>query len=335
MKNLRKILYPFSLIYEAITSLRNVAYHKGGLQSTSFSVPIIGIGNLSTGGTGKSPMVEYCIRLLQNNYQVATLSRGYGRSSKGYLEVSAHHKADEVGDEPLQFKTKFPDVKVVVDEQRVRGVQTMLTEKPVAELIILDDVYQHRKIKPGFLILLSSYDAPFYDDLVLPAGNLRESRRGASRATVIIITKCPATMDRSEQVKIKEKIRKYSAAPVFLSKIGYDSHVLGHQQKPLDKLAEKSLTVITGIAKPTPLLEYLKQNKLKFSYRKFPDHHNFSEAEIAELDTLDCILTTEKDYVRLKPRLQKAELYYLPIRHQFLNSPAEFNQLILDYIQDN
>ena len=196
-------------------ALRNLAYDKGWFSSAEFELPIIGVGNLSVGGTGKSPMTEYLIRLVQGQYLPATLSRGYGRSSSGFIEVLPESRAEEVGDEPLQFKCKFPNIPVVVDEDRVHAVQEMLKRKMAFEVLILDDVFQHRKINPGFLILLTSYDAPFYEDHVLPAGNLRESRKGAQRANVVVVTKCPSTLSVEAQEHLAEKIKEFTNAPVF------------------------------------------------------------------------------------------------------------------------
>lgn len=335
MKNLRKTLYPFAMAYKGVTALRNAAYDYNWLKKSVFDLSLIGVGNLSTGGTGKSPMTEYLIQLLRPTYNVATISRGYGRKTSGFREVNSSDRPDEVGDEPLQFKTKFPDVTVVVDEKRVHAVSHLLQQSIIPEVIILDDVYQHRSIQPGFLILLSSYDALFYKDYVLPAGNLRESRSGASRAHAIVITKCPPDLSQSAQETVKNRIRRYSKAPVFFSTIAYGLPLKGDGKKLLDELKKQQFTVVTGIAKPTPFIDYLRDKGLTFEHKKFPDHHAFTQKEIDELDACGQILTTEKDYMRLKDRIKSASLYYLPITTHFLNGETRFNTLIEYYCSGN
>jgi len=335
VKNLRKILIPFSLGYKGVMALRNHAYDQQWFMSKRFDLPTIGVGNLSTGGTGKSPMTEYIIRLLINEYKLATLSRGYGRATTGYFEVRVTSLAKEVGDEPLQFKQKFPEITVAVDENRIRGIQKIQQQEHAIDAIVLDDIYQHRKIQPGFLILLTSYDSPFYEDLVLPAGNLRESGQGAQRADVVVVTKCPAELDRVIQEKMIDKIKKYTAAPVYFSNIIYDEVASGIENRALADFKNGSFTVVTGIAKPQLFVKHLKKNGLHFNERHFPDHHNFTEGEIKILDEIPVILTTEKDYVRLKPQLKKAKLYYLPIQFSFLNKGSEFDHRILNYMYQN
>ena len=192
---LKFLLYPFSLLYGLITDFRNVLFDKGFKSQTGFDIPIINVGNLTVGGTGKSPQIEYLIRLLADTYQVASLSRGYGRKTKGYILADEHANAEQIGDEPMQFFQKFGSkISVVVSEKRVEGVQQLLQEKPTTELILLDDAYQHRYITPSFNILLMDYHRPFYEDLTFPAGRLRERRRGANRADCIVVSKCPENL---------------------------------------------------------------------------------------------------------------------------------------------
>ena len=199
MRTLRKILWPFAVPYDGVTRVRNYLFDKQIFESRSYDFPVIGIGNLSVGGTGKTPMTEYVLNLLRNKHTLATLSRGYGRTTSGYRDVTSDSKAVEVGDEPLQFAMKFPEVHVAVCERRVAGIDKLRLKKPEPEVVILDDVFQHRKVKPGFLIMLTAFNDLFYEDLVLPAGNLRESRSGAERAHAIIVTKCPADLSLEAQ----------------------------------------------------------------------------------------------------------------------------------------
>ncbi len=316
-------------------ALRNHAYDQQWFASKRFKLPIIGVGNLSTGGTGKSPMTEYIVRLLNDQYRVATLSRGYGRETSGYRKVQVSSLAKEVGDEPLQFKQKFPELSVTVDENRIRGIQKIREDENTADVIVLDDIYQHRKVHPGFLILLTSYDAPFYEDLVLPAGNLRESRRGAQRADVVVITKCPPDLDVNTQKISAQKVKKYTDSPVYFSSITYDDVARGVEDKVLSEFKKSSFTLVTGIAKPQPFMEYLLTKGLHFEEKHFADHHNFTEKELATLDEIPVILTTEKDYVRLKPYLKKTKLFYLPIRFSFLNGERAFNDLIKNYMKND
>ena len=333
MKNLRKILYPFSLPYRAVTGLRNLAFDLGMLTMQDFPVSLIGVGNLTTGGTGKTPMTEYLVRLLKNDYQTAVLSRGYGRKTNGFIEVSENYSVKRVGDEPLQFKKKFRDITVAVDEARAHGTSMLLKNIPDLQIIILDDVFQHRSVRPGLMIMLSAYNSPFYEDLLLPAGNLRESRAGAARADLIVITKCPQDLSILDRKKIFEKIRKYASCPVYFASIGYDQNIFGTKKIGLEALRGKPLTVVTGIAKPEYFVNYLKGKNLDFEHKTFGDHHDFSPSEIKILDKKPLILTTEKDYMRLKPKLLNAQLYYLPIRHIFMENKASFDGAVLNYVK--
>ncbi|WP_416444165.1 tetraacyldisaccharide 4'-kinase [Leeuwenhoekiella sp. A16] len=333
MNNLRKLLFPFALIYQAITGVRNYLFNKGWLVSRVYDFPLIGIGNLSVGGTGKSPMTEYVLRLLGDNYKVATLSRGYGRKTKGYLDVTPDSAVHRTGDEPLQFAKKFKEVYVAVDEDRRNGISLLRNKNPKPEIIVLDDVYQHRKVKPGFIIMLSAYDSMFYGDFILPAGNLRESRKGAKRADCIIVTKCPSTLNEVEKGEIGTKIRKYSSAPVYFSTIAYGVKLHGASSIDLNELPS-SFTLVTGIANPAPLLNYLDENMLRYEHVEFSDHHNFTEKEINELDKREVILTTEKDYMRLEGKFKHATLYYLPIEMRFLEEKDRFSAQIRGFLNE-
>lgn len=331
MKILRKILIPFSLLYGVILKLRNFAYDRSWFfSSTSFNLPIICVGNLSLGGTGKSPTIEYLIRLLKNNYTVATLSRGYGRKTTGFLEVQNHHSAMQVGDEPLQFKNKFPTIKVAVDEQRVRGINQLLDSSQI-DVILLDDAYQHRKVKPGIHILLTVYNDLYCDDWVLPAGNLREPASGANRAELILVTKCPPLLSIEKQQSVFRKLKLHPHQSLFFSYIDYAKSVFSkNEEKCLADL--KDFTLVTGIAKPKPLLNFLNEVNPPKNHIAFPDHHNFTEKEIAQLKLHHIILTTEKDFARLKDFLLPSQLYYIPIEMKIINQQNAFNELILNYV---
>jgi len=333
VKKLRKILWPFSVPYDGVTRLRNYFFNTKIFDSQEYDFPVIGIGNLSVGGTGKSPMTEYVLNLLKDTHKLATLSRGYGRVTKGYYDVTPDSLASEVGDEPLQFARKFKAVQVAVCESRVEGVLNLRSKSIKPEVIVLDDVFQHRKVKPGLLIMLTAYNDLFYKDLILPAGNLRESRAGADRADIIVVTKCPEELSLDQQQQIKHRIKAYSEAPVFFAAIAYDSLRRESGVVSFNTLLEKEVAVVTGIAKPKPFLDYLNQKEVKYTHIEFGDHHNFTDAELADLDQQNIIITTEKDYVRLRGKLKKAALYYIPISFKLLYEQADFDEKIKDFVK--
>ena len=332
MPNPRKLLFPFSVIYHAVTGLRNELYNRGIFHSQTYDLPVIGVGNLNTGGTGKSPMIEYLLRILHKNYKVAALSRGYKRDSKGFQQVEVDGDARRVGDEPLQFKNKFPDVNVAVDANRREGIERLLRFSP--DVILLDDAFQHRKVQAGLYILLTAYSDLYIDDHILPAGNLRESAAGARRADIIIVTKCPPGLSSEEMQKIREKLEPVKAQEVFFTTISYSEKIYSKDdEKLLDEVSADDYCLLTGIANPKPLLNYLMDKGIQLQHLKFPDHHNFSEKEIRELEEQPKkILATEKDFMRLKDRMEVKPIYYLPIEIKFLGKEAEFKKKILDFI---
>lgn len=331
MPNPRKLLYPFSLLYGGITSLRNYFYDKDLLKSTTYELPVITVGNLNVGGTGKSPMTEYLLKLLHDKYKLATLSRGYKRSSKGFQIVDSNDPASKAGDEPLQFKNKFPEVLVAVDANRREGIENLTEFAP--EVIILDDAFQHRKVKGGFQILLTAYGNLYPEDLMLPAGNLRESVSGAKRADMIVVTKCPQDLSEEEMIQIRGILNPADHQKVFFSYISYSEEIISAFNAIKLEQLDSSFTLVTGIANPKLLLDYLRSKGLDFKHLKFPDHHHFSEKEIESLNEEEFILTTEKDYMRLKDRLNIANLYYLPIETSFLKERGKFDEQILDFVQ--
>lgn len=333
MKKLRFLLFPMAGIYSLITHMRNKLFDLKILKSKSYDIPIICIGNLSTGGTGKSPMTEYVIRLLIKNYRVATLSRGYGRKSSGYLDVFSDDKATLVGDEPLQFARKFKEVQVAVCEDRQTGIETLLSKNSPPEVIILDDAFQHRKVEAGLNIVLTSYGDLYVDDYVLPMGNLREPKIGASRADLIVVTKCPKGMALEEQQAISSKLNLTASQNLYFSTIVYDETVHSdYDSATLNSLKVKNVTLVTGIANPKPLVNFLKHYGLSFEHKSFKDHHNFSESEIKELETLDAIVTTEKDFVRLQSSLKMKNLFYIPINTEIIGNATSLDNTILDFV---
>ncbi|QIE60482.1 tetraacyldisaccharide 4'-kinase [Rasiella rasia] len=322
MNLVRKLLFPFAVLYGWITGIRNFLYNKGILKSTEYKVPIVCVGNLSVGGTGKSPMIEYLISFLKEDYRIAVLSRGYKRATNGFIEVTELHNAREVGDEPLQFKTKFPDVTVAVCADRRTGIEH-LQEK--ADVILLDDAFQHRKVKAAVNILLTPFHDLFMDDWMLPTGNLREPRRGSKRTQCLVVTKCPPSVAYAKLQEIELRMPIYNHQKLYFSGINYAETMHGAKEsQPLLYLKDKPFTLVTGIADPSPLVTYLTEQGYTFTHEKFPDHHNFSDAEIAALRQKELILTTEKDFMRLQHRVEKYAMYYVPITTVILKEQAEF-----------
>ncbi len=322
MNLLRKILFPFSILYGGITWLRNYFYDRGWLESRTYKIPIICVGNLTTGGTGKSPMIQYLVSFLKEDYELAILSRGYKRRTKGFREVLIDSTAEEVGDEPLQFKQNFPKVTVAVCANRREGIEKLRSK---ADAILLDDAFQHRKVKASTNILLTSYDDLYIEDHILPTGNLREARSGSKRADIIVVTKCPEGAPYAKIQEIQFRLNLLPHQKIYFSKIGYDKLIYGVSETlSIHYLQDKSFTLVTGIAKPEPLVTFLKRKQFRFTHEKFPDHHHFSASDIKKLKQKEIILTTEKDYMRLQPKLEKFALYYLPIKVLILNEQEEF-----------
>ncbi|MNK42220.1 Tetraacyldisaccharide 4'-kinase [compost metagenome] len=337
MNILRKILFPFAILYGFITSIRNFLFDKGILKSTSFDIPVIAVGNLSVGGTGKTPQIEYLIRLLSDKYKVATLSRGYKRKSEGFVLADENSNAEILGDEPFQFYQKFPDVMVAVDANRMNGIQQLLSQNKKPEIILLDDAYQHRKVKAGFYILLTSYGDLYSDDFMLPTGNLRESRSGAERASIVVVTKCPKILTEEEQTEIRLKLKLKTGQQVFFTFIDYDIFIYSKNEKmTIGEIKSESKLLLAGIAKPKPFFDYLKNES--DDCLTFPDHHHFSDADLVAIRNKANgrkIITTEKDYVRLKDSELLEQLYYLPIKSSFINHQQNFDATILEYIKKN
>jgi tetraacyldisaccharide 4'-kinase len=359
MKYLRWLLFPFSLLYGMVVIIRNWLYDAGVFKSQKFNLPVISVGNLEVGGAGKSPMTEYLIRLLKNNYKLATLSRGYGRRTKGYLVAptmsgasieSPGTLASQIGDEPAQFKHKFPDITVAVCENRAEGITKLL---PDHDLIVMDDAYQHRAVEPGLSILLFDYTRLSQPHLLLPAGNMREPFSGRWRAQIIVVSKCPLQLSTDEQAMLAEKIKPLPYQQLFFSSIAYQSFQ-DMEGRPLDKMIDKDTTIflLTGIANSEPLVRHLNSRTSHIIHHNYPDHHPFTLKNITKLATeyLACesqkkiIITTEKDAQRLEepwfksglPQVKQIPIFVIPIRVEFLNgSSGRFDQLITEYVREH
>jgi len=331
MKLLRIVLFPIVPIYYSVTWLRNKLYDAGIKSSKSYDFPVICVGNLSTGGTGKTPMIEYLVRLLTKDKKVATLSRGYKRVTKGFLLADENTNVDTIGDEPFQFYKKFNDVIVAVDEDRQNGIAELRHLNPQPQVILLDDAYQHRKVKAGFNILLTSYHNRYTNDMVLPTGNLREPKSGVDRADVIVVTKCPKDISSSEKEKITKEIDPKLHQNIFFSTISYGKNAISSvgeiQIKDLPKFS-----LVTGIANAEPLVKFLDSQSLDFEHLEYGDHYNFTIKDIELFEQKELIITTEKDYMRLlEYESLFTKLYYIPITTSIENS-KDFDKLVLDFI---
>ena len=312
---MRFLLLPFAILYGLGVRLRHFLYDRGWLSSKRYPFPILCVGNLAVGGTGKTPMVEYLVRLLGQE-QVAILSRGYRRKTRGFVLADDSATAMTLGDEPYQYHRKFPRATVAVCESRQEGIERLL-ENPHFKYIILDDAFQHRKVQAGTNLLLTSYDKLYTQDFLLPVGSLRDIRSRARKAQIIIVTKCPE-LTQTEQEKIIQQLKPLPSQKVYFTTIAYSERVYSHEDsQALKDFIATPFTLVTGIANPTPLVDFLEKQGASFEHLAYSDHHHFSNRELEFLRQKERILTTEKDYVRLEGAL--STLYYLPIETQFLN----------------
>jgi tetraacyldisaccharide 4'-kinase len=346
MKYLRWLLFPFSIVYGLVVIIRNWFYDTGLFKSHEFELPVICVGNLEVGGAGKSPITEYLVRLLKNASKLATLSRGYGRNTKGFLIATDTTTAADIGDEPSQFKHKFKDITVAVCEDRVAGINQLKTDH---DLIILDDAFQHRAVKPGFSILLFDYNHLQQTHLLLPAGNLREPFSGRWRADVMMVTKCPPELTEQQLTKCYDRIKPLSWQSLFFSSINYQP-LQDMQGKPVHYTIDQDTTVflLTGIANPKPLVQHLKNYTIKVIHHNYPDHHQFSLKNISKLagefaassTQKKIIITTEKDAQRLgvhglSAAVAQLPVWVMPIGVNFLNNgQQQFNQLVINYVRE-
>ena len=349
---INKKLLPLSWLYGLGVGFRNLLFEMGILKSRSFSVPVISVGNITVGGTGKTPHVEYLIRLLKDHAKVAVLSRGYKRKSHGFVLADKNSTVNDIGDEPYQMKTKFPDITVAVDRKRTRGIDKLTNGECVkgVDVIFLDDAFQHRYVKPGINILLVDYHRLIIYDALLPAGRLREPVKSKDRADVVIVTKCPKDLKPMEFRVITKAMKLYPYQQLFFSTHEFESlkQVFGKDQKPLEALADKNVMLLTGIASPEQMLTDLKGYAKEVTPLAFSDHHAFNQKDIEQINETfsslpspKLIITTEKDETRLLQveglsKEVKSHLYVLPIKIQILlDQENTFNQTILSYVRKN
>jgi len=346
LKSFRIVLFPLALVYGLIIIIRNWLYDKEYIKSAAFNFPVICVGNLAVGGTGKSPMVEYLLGLLHPHFKIATLSRGYKRKTKGYVIANELTTALDIGDEPMQFHLKFPDVTVTVGEERIVAIPYLLQDKPELQAIILDDAFQHREVRAGLNIILTEFNNLYSNDFFLPTGDLRDEWASAKRAEIIVVTKCPPNLTKDKKEKIIRSLHILPVQQIFFTTIEYGTpyHIF-HQT--LRKVTQQDeVLLVCGIANPKPLKEYLMQHAYTYYQKDYSDHHIFSIDDLNTIkeryDEIDAeykmILTTEKDAVRLtkfKDELKEIPLYVLPIRHQFLfNEGEQFNATLISFIRN-
>jgi len=348
---LRILLWPFSLVYGLVTWFRNFLYDAHFLKPTSFeTVKTICIGNLCAGGAGKTPHTEYILKLLGSEFNTATLSRGYGRKTTGFFEVFENSIPENSGDEPLQIKRKFAATHVAVSENRVKGIKKLLEQNAELDVIVLDDAFQHRKLKCGLTLLLTEYDNPYYRDILLPAGRLRENIKGYLRADIIIITKTPEYANAIDLKGVMKEINPRPYQHMFFSYLKYGALYSFHDKTNIlnapQRLFRYKVLLLTGIANPQTMLTYIKEYADEVMHKKYPDHHNFTPADISDLINAfksmggdnNMIITTEKDAMRLhsySAQLKDLPIFVLPIEVDFKGKADEFNEKILSYVNRN
>lgn len=341
-KFLTVFLFPFAVLYDIVTRVRNLFYNVGIFKSSTSNIKTICVGNIRVGGTGKSPFVEYLLRnSIKKNIQTGTLSRGYGRTTKGFLKADSKCHVNDIGDESFQYFKKFGNkISVFVDEKRARGIDLIKSQSIGIEFIILDDAYQHRSFIPNYNILLTEYGRPFFNDFLLPMGRLREARIGANRASCVIVTKCPEHISEVAKSEFITHINKYTKnnTPIFFTTIAYsDPQALFNTSKQISEY--KKAVIVCGIDNPLPFVDFCNGKYNVADTLLFPDHHTFNESDIDEMTQdkyKDCaILTTEKDASRLllhEKKLASRPVFYLPIEVKFCENEPAFLSLIDKWI---
>ena len=323
-------MFPLSLLYDVVTRVRNAAFDKQWLRQSQFDVPTIVVGNLITGGSGKTPMIAYLLHHFSDRFSLAVLSRGYKRKSSGFLIADSTSSIESLGDEPFLLFQKFPEVQFAVCKNRPEGIRGLLEKSPQLDAIFLDDGFQHRQLKPSFQILLTPFEMPWFRDCVLPAGNLRESARGRKRADLVVVTKCPESLSKKEREDYIIQLALDPHQKLFFTSIQYNANVYGASQIELKSFVENPFVLVTGIADAKPLTSHLDQYGAKYKHLEFGDHHSFSSSDCQKILSSGLpVLTTEKDYVRLNPYLK--EVHYLPISVRFLADEDQFKDIISNH----
>ena len=345
LKSFRYLLFPFSLFYGAFVWLRNWLFDKNILKSSAFNFPVICVGNLATGGTVKTPMTEYLVEILRKQYKTATLSRGYKRKTKGFAIANDSTTAIDIGDEPMQFHQKFPDITVAVGEERLVAIPQILHQRPDTRVIILDDAFQHRSVRPGLNLLLTDYRNLYTRDLMLPAGDLRDNKASRKRADIIIVTKCKSGLTVKERDQIIDEIKPTGVQKVFFTEIVYSQPYHLFSRAAGNITSATDILLLSGIANPRPLMEFLAAHVHSYDMIRYADHHIFTSDDLKDIqkhfDKLvssnKLILTTEKDGVRLekfKTELAAYPIFVLPVKHRFLHGQEDnFHQKVFDFVE--
>jgi tetraacyldisaccharide 4'-kinase len=349
-------LYPFSILYRMMTDIRNMLYDTGILPSAKFSIPVICIGNITVGGTGKTPHTEYLIRILRNEFKVAVLSRGYKRKSKGFMIVTPSSAARETGDEPLQIARKFPDIVTAVDKKRSNGIKTIMKEYPETDVILMDDGFQHRSVKPGLSVILTDYSRLITRDHLMPYGRLRENRSNRKRADIIVITKTPDDIAETTMSEITDELKSHPRQKLFFTKTLYKDLTLVFEnvasgKSPFSVSGSKKygVVLVTGIAVPESLFLFLEKQFKEIIHLDFADHHFYNEDDTEKIRSAwkaleseeKLLITTEKDAVRLREFSNfedpiKRAFYCIPVEVGFIKDDKhEFDNLIFDYVRKN
>jgi len=350
MRYLRWLLLPFALLYGLIVVIRNGLYDLNIFKSTNFDFPIVAVGNLSAGGTGKTPHVEYLIKLLREEFNVAILSRGYKRKTNGYRLANENSDVKEIGDEPRIYKVKYPEIPVAVGENRSLAIPQLLTDAPMTNVVLLDDAFQHRQINPGLSVLLTDYNNRFTNDYLLPVGYLREFTNARKRAEIMVVTKCPPSLTKLQKDEIIAELKPLDNQKVYFSYLKYATpYRLFYPNQKLIIDDHIDVILLTGIANPKPLVAYLKDKVNSLILHDYSDHHLFSERDMEQLKktydnyapTNKIIVTTEKDATRLELHAEwlhksKLPIYCMPVEVDFNESDKrQFNKQITSYITSN
>lgn len=342
------LLLPLSIIYGGVVGIRNFLFHIGILKSRRFSVPVLCVGNITVGGTGKTPHTELIIAELRKNFRVACLSRGYKRKTSGFILSDEKSTAREIGDEPMQIKNKFPDILVACDSNRVRGIEKLQTLPQPPEVVVLDDAFQHRYVQADKNIILVDYNRPVYDDCLLPAGRLRENTGSLKRADYIIVTKCPSNLQPIERRILSKHLKIKPYQHLFFTKLGYGPITsLSSKAEQITLQPDSHILCLTGIAQPGPYVKHLKTYTSHITELRYSDHHHFTKKDIQHIERTfqeikhaeKYIFTTEKDAVRLKntelPKELKRQIYYIPVVPVFIQDEDLFLNEITEYVRKN
>ncbi len=349
---IRKWLTPLSMLYGMVVGIRNQLFELGFLKSRSFDIPVISVGNITVGGSGKTPHIEYLVRLLKDKVKVAVLSRGYKRKSKGYVLADADTSMSDIGDEPYQMKKKFPDIYIAVDKNRCEGIDNLTQQDATkdTDVVLLDDAFQHRYVKPGVNILLVDYHRLIISDKLLPAGRLREPKEGKARADIVIITKCPKDLKAINYRMLTRSMNLFPYQSLFFTTLEYGElfMLFGNEKKAIDKISDQHVLLLTGIASPQQMILDLEPLCLETIPLAYSDHHDFKAKDIARINQMfeampapKMIITTEKDAARLETAEGlndevRNHLYVLPVKIKFMQEQEElFNHKILSYVQKN